>query len=49
MKHTLYPKVLVSIQFGLMASIVYFSTGFLSHTYALPIFVMGMSICDDNI
>jgi protein-S-isoprenylcysteine O-methyltransferase Ste14 len=42
----MYPKLLVFLQFGLITLMLYFSKGFqhfLQHTFALPLFVMGLS------
>jgi len=42
----MYPKVLVALQFGLIGFMVYFSKGlqaFIHDTFALPVFLMGLS------
>ncbi len=42
----MYPKLLVFFQFGLIGLMLYFSKGFqhfFQHTFALPLFLMGLS------
>lgn len=42
----MYPKLLVVLQFGLIALMIYFSKGlqaFFDDTFALPVFLMGLS------
>jgi len=42
----MYPKLLVVLQFGLIAMMIYFSKGlqvFIDDTFALPVFLMGLS------
>ena len=41
---TIYPKLLVFLQFTLAGLMILFSTDFWSDTYALPLFVMGLCI-----
>lgn len=41
---TLYPKLLVFLQFSLAGLMLLFSKGFFTSTYALPLFIMGLCI-----
>jgi len=44
MKETLYPKLLVLLQFGLIGLMVLFSHGVLHSWLGMPIFIMGLGL-----
>jgi len=44
MHHKIYPQLLVFLQFGIASLMILFSHHFFTHTYALPLFIMGASI-----